>query len=85
MTATEEHVLADDAEDCALFSMDEELNLSVFTPSLRIKGAEGVVGDVVTIVGGTGDDRPDEERDLTKGKKCFKRSDTEDNGVRRID
>ena len=59
----EELVLAEDAEDCILFSNEEELNLSVITTSLRIKGSEGVVGDVVTIVGGTGDDRPDEERD----------------------
>lgn len=76
----EELVLAEEPEDCILFSIDEELNLSVFTISLRIKGSEGWVGDVVTMVGRIGDDKPDEERDLTKGKKCFKREDTEHKG-----
>lgn len=81
----EELVLAEEAEDCTLLSIEEELSLSVITTSLRTKGSEGVVGDVVTIVGGTWDDRPDEERDLTRGKKCFRRADTEYNGDRRID
>jgi len=78
-------VLAEDAEDCTVFSIDEELSLSVITTSLRIKGSQGVVGDVVTIVGGTGDDKPDEERDLTNGKKCFNLADIEYKGGRRID
>ena len=74
-------VRAEDAEDCALFSTDEELNLSVVTTSLRIKGSDREVGEVVTIVGGAGDDKADEELDLTRGKKCFKRVEGVYNGA----
>lgn len=46
----------------------------------------GVVGDVVTMVGGEGDGggrKLDVERDLARGKKCFKRALTEYRGERR--
>jgi hypothetical protein len=81
-------VLAEEAESGAL-SKDEELNLSVpeaLPPEVRTGGA-GDVGEVVMMAGGGwwfcfgGAMRGEAERDLTRGKKCFRRVVTEERGV----
>jgi hypothetical protein len=80
-------VLAEEAESGAL-SKDEELNLSVpeaLPPDVRTGGC-GDVGEVVMMAGGGwwccfGGMRGEAERDLTRGKKCFRRVVTEERGV----
>jgi hypothetical protein len=56
---------------------------------LRTEGLVGVVGEVVTMVGGIDgeeeENTPEAERDLVRGKKCFKRADTEYRGDKRVD
>ena|SRR5277367_2269201 len=81
-------VLAEEAESGVL-SKDEELNLSVpeaWPPDVRTAGA-GDVGEVVMMAGGGswccfgGGTTGEAERDLTRGKKCFRRVVTEERGV----
>jgi hypothetical protein len=79
----EELVRAEEAEDCALplFSTEDELNLGSAGGPFGSDGSEAAVGEVVIIAGGVGCVL-DDERDLTRGKKCFRRADTECRGDR---